>query len=303
MAGLQLKELEDLYDKKISGCLESARAFCEERNSHCSVTKNLPAEVLSTIFARLASICKSKVQKHSHLRWTMVTHVCRVWRNAALKEPTLWIDFTDVHPNWIREMFARSMPFDPAIRQEYKLIRRIRLRFPACNRVSRANQGVQEISVKDSFLDVLVKPAPFLEALSTGMVVEFPPNFLAGFSPRLQSLTCDGDLPLEAPWLGNLTRLVYQGSLYPTATYLSKLTFLELDWDWVDEYSRSEHNIDIILSALENMPLLQHLSLSLSSHVGDVLGSRSTPVHLPHLCHISVFLAQRVRLQYSIISK
>lgn len=54
MAGLRLKEMEDL----------------------CSITKNIH-EVLSTIFARLASICKSEDQ-HSQLRWVAATQVCRL---------------------------------------------------------------------------------------------------------------------------------------------------------------------------------------------------------------------------------
>ncbi|KAF4603682.1 hypothetical protein EYR38_004097 [Pleurotus pulmonarius] len=288
MAELQLKELEDLYDKKISEYFELARAFREERNAHCSVTRNLPAEVLSTIFAWLASICKNEVQKHSHLRWMVVTHVCRVWRNVALKEPTLWTDFTDLHPNWVREMFARSMAAPLILQYDQNINQSNPLDF-VFQHVIESPERIKELEiyVKDDFVDLLVKPAPFLEDLFTDSGVELPPNFLAGVAPRLHSLTCGEDLPLEVPWLGNLRKLVYQGRLHPTATYLSKLTFLELDWDWVDEDS-TVYNIDIILSALENMPLLQHLSLSLSSQVGDVFGSRSVPVHLPYLRDITV---------------
>ncbi|KAF9500822.1 hypothetical protein BDN71DRAFT_1439676 [Pleurotus eryngii] len=120
-------------------------------------------------------------------------------------------------PNWTCEMFARSTAAPSLI-----------LRY---NEDRDPTDGLDFIfrhviecpeRIKEPDLEIYVSVSPFLAALSVGMDVEFPLSFLAGIAPRLRSMICYGDLPLEAR-LESMTRLVYQGLLHPMATFLPKL--------------------------------------------------------------------------------
>ncbi|KAF9492186.1 hypothetical protein BDN71DRAFT_1397071, partial [Pleurotus eryngii] len=104
MTSTQSQELEDLYDAKINAHFADIRLLREQRNADCSKTKNLPPEILSTIFGTL----HRDIVQHSYQEWIAVTHVCRTWRNIALDDPLLWSDITVVPTNWIPEAFARS---------------------------------------------------------------------------------------------------------------------------------------------------------------------------------------------------
>ncbi|KAF4606075.1 hypothetical protein EYR38_000120 [Pleurotus pulmonarius] len=282
------KELEDFYDNKIAACLADVRLLRQQRNADCSKTKHLPAEVLSRIFGSLA-YCRHGYS--SPLQWIAATHVCHTWRNIALNEPSLWTDFTDVHPKWVREMFSRSKaaplvllqprPLDPP---DIAFIFDHVIEFP--ERI-----GELRMSSDQAFLDRLIQPAPFLRSLVIGEV-NFPPNFLGGFAPRLRHLVYLGNLPLEASWLENLTGLESFGGVYLEASYLSGLTSLQLGSGWSawDATSRrpTRITVDILLSALENMPLLRSLNLLLPKDVQQASSSRLAPVYLQYLVDVTI---------------
>lgn len=281
----QPHELAHLYDAQIDAHFAQIRILRERRNADCSQTRRLPQEIFSRIFGILRTSCYRS--RYPHLEWKAVTHVCRTWRNSALNEPTLWTDFIKVHPNWVREIFARSKAAP------------LRLCYRDCGYPSdvldfivealvRSPERIKELRIfeygEHSFIDRLVKPAPFLESLVVdfGTPVNLPLDFLAGVAPRLRSIKCNGNLPLEASWLASLRSLDYSGVLHIKASWLSKLTSLRLE-----RGATCSMSIDTLLSALENTPLLQCLRLVASPGTDDAPCHRSTPVHLRHLDDIT----------------
>ncbi|KAL4255126.1 hypothetical protein AB1N83_013242 [Pleurotus pulmonarius] len=213
---------QDDYDRKIDTHFAEIRLLREQRNVNCSKTKNLPSEILLMIFGLLEF--EFRGYRHSHLEWYAVTHVCRTWRDAALHKPTLWIDFTEPHPRWARELFARS--------REAPLILRLCRQSATSldfilNHIVEHPERIKTLAVssKASFkAQILNKPAPYLETLKfvPSAHVDFPPDFLGGVAPRLQSLICGtSTFPDEARWLANLRTLCW--SVHPQVSNLANL--------------------------------------------------------------------------------
>ncbi|KAG9222123.1 hypothetical protein CCMSSC00406_0009574 [Pleurotus cornucopiae] len=277
----QSQELEDLYDAKIKAHFAEIRVLREQRNADCSKTRKIPTELLATIFGALD--CDYK-------HWIVATHVCRTWRNTALNDPTLWADFTFLPRRWIPEVLARSKT----------ALLRVRHRDPQGAELTSFFDYIVEhperIKIleieRGAFVNRLTKPAPYLEYLSVDTEVPFPPDFLGGLAPRLKTIRCR-DLPPEASWLSNLTRLDCK-QVCLEAAYMSKLTSLKLGWGWapLDATGRAIEcmGIDGLLSALENIPSLQHLELCCPD--GAAPSSRPAPVHLPHLRDITLHFAE-----------
>ncbi|KAL4261748.1 F-box domain-containing protein [Pleurotus pulmonarius] len=291
MTSTRSQELEDLYDAKIDAHFAEIRLLRSQRNADCSKTKNLPPEILSTIFGML----HRDIAQHSYQKWIGVTHVCRTWRNTALDDPSLWSNITVVPSKWIPEAFARSKAAPLDLRQGGYYDAGDKLDF-IFDHVAEHPERIKRLHFHGepaAFINSLTKPAPFLEHVSTTGDVDFPPDFLGGIAPRLKSVSCGGSLPLEATWLANLTRLECQ-RVHLGAAYLSNLISLELryNWDALDAAGGvvPHINIDLLLSALQNMPLLQRLSLSLPTNFSDAPSNRSTPIHLHHLRDICVSL-------------
>lgn len=282
---------EDFYDRKIDAHFAEIRLLREQRNANCSKTKNLPPETLVMIFGFLEYQFRGGT--HPHLEWNAVTQVCRTWRNAALNEPTLWIDFTEPHPKWIHELFARSqaapliLRFDPVAQDGLEFL---------IDHVDEHPERMKslEICTKEPFSGLFNKPAPFLQALITGDDIEFPPDFLGGVAPRLEFLCSSGTLPLEASWLASVTKLDCR-RLPLGARWFRQLTSLDLSWSWVALDARSgkirRPSTEIILSALENMPLLQRLDIYFSYNMNETPCIRSKPVYLRHLNDITAYFS------------
>ncbi|KDQ31491.1 hypothetical protein PLEOSDRAFT_1096295 [Pleurotus ostreatus PC15] len=288
MSVSQSKELEDYYDNRIDACLAEARLLRQQRNADCSKTKHLPAEILSRIFGCLVYCGHSD---DFPLQWIAATHVCRTWRTIALNEPTLWADFTDVHPKWVREMFSRSQAAPLILRLSLDSAKHLGFIFEHALAYP-ARIGELRVS-QQPFMPRLTRPAPFLRALDIGDV-DIPPNFLGGVAPRLRTLNCSGNmhLPPEASWLENLTELNSLGGVNLQASYMSKLTSLCLGGDWSAWDAASGQpcrvSVDTLLSALENMPLLQSLNLLLPNDVQQASRSRLAPVYLQHLSDVTI---------------
>ncbi|KAF4606057.1 hypothetical protein EYR38_000102 [Pleurotus pulmonarius] len=282
----QSQELEDLYDAKIKAHFAEIRLLREQRNADCSKTRKIPTELLAAIFGALD--CNAS---HSYYRhWIVATHVCRTWRNAALNDPTLWADFTFLPRKWIPEVLARSKT----------ALLRVRHRDPQgaeltsfFDYIVEHPERIKRLEIeRGAFVNRLTKPAPCLEYLSVDTEVPFPPDFLGGVAPRLRTVRCR-DLPPEASWLSNVTRLGCK-QVCLEAAYMSKLTSLELSWGWapLDATGRAieRMGIDGLLSALENIPSLQHLELCCPN--GAAPSSRPAPIHLPHLRDITLHFAK-----------
>ncbi|KAG9222140.1 hypothetical protein CCMSSC00406_0009591 [Pleurotus cornucopiae] len=286
MSASRSKDLEAYYDNRINACLAEVRLLRQQRNADCSKTQHLPAEILLRIFGCLA-YCRHS--EEFPLQWIAATHVCHTWRNIALNEPTLWTDFTNVHPKWVREMFSRSKAAPLILRRPLDPVDDLDFIF---EHAIESPERIGELRVfQQSFLVRLTRPAPFLRSLAIGEV-NIPPNFLGGFAPRLRRMTCLGNLPLEASWLENLTELDSFGGLNLQASYLSKLTSLCLGSGWSAWDAASGQpcriSVDTLLSALENMPLLQFLNLLLPNDVQQASCSRLAPVYLQHLFDVTI---------------
>ncbi|KAF4593075.1 hypothetical protein EYR38_008785 [Pleurotus pulmonarius] len=213
---------------------------------------------------------------------------------TALNDPSLWIDFTNVPPKWIPEVFARSKAAPLNLRyghdSDYHIADQTSFIF---DHVVEHPERIKtlEIHNKWHFFELLTKPAPFLDSLLIDAAVTFPPDFLGGVAPRLKFVSIRGGvLPPNASWLSNVTRLTCS-RVHIKAPYLSKLTSLHLDRGWAALDARDEvvkrTSIDMLLSVLENMPLLQLLFFALPRQVDEVPSSRPTPVYLHHLRDIT----------------
>ncbi|KAI0058223.1 hypothetical protein BV25DRAFT_1784358, partial [Artomyces pyxidatus] len=75
----------------------------------------LPLEVLTRVF-RFSALLEPPIPWATNLMsglsllgWMKVTNVCRLWRQAALGEPTLWADLNlELGRKWATELLARS---------------------------------------------------------------------------------------------------------------------------------------------------------------------------------------------------
>ncbi|KAG9223959.1 hypothetical protein CCMSSC00406_0004425 [Pleurotus cornucopiae] len=288
MNPLHSQELVHHYDTKINAHFAEIRILREHRNADCSNTRKLPPEILSMIFG----ILNDQRPQYRHSKWIELTHVCRTWRNTALNDPSLWIDFVGVRPKWIPEIFARSKAAPLNLRYGHynDIPHQVSFVF---DHVAEHPERIKKLEIhsKGPFLELLNKPVPFLESLSvTTTDVTFPPDFLGGAAPRLTFVKCNGGLPPDASWLANMTSLEC-GRVHLEAPYLSKLTSLHLCRGWAALDARDgvleRVSIDMFLSVVENMPLLQLLSFVFPRWMEESPSSRSTPVHLPHLRDIT----------------
>ncbi|KZV73615.1 hypothetical protein PENSPDRAFT_732804 [Peniophora sp. CONT] len=75
------------------GFLENALSFGKRTRNGMMPACNLPAEVLSHIFALARDVWARKHaegERTYDIGWICVTHVCSFWRNVALGTPSLW---------------------------------------------------------------------------------------------------------------------------------------------------------------------------------------------------------------------
>lgn len=294
MALDQLQELENLYDTQIAVHTAEVRRLNEKRNADCSKTRKLHAEILTNIFGILQHSFESKDLWADTLSgWVKVTHVCRTWRAIALNEPTLWTDLAGAPRNWALEVFARSKAAPL----------RLRLGGPISGHHIQINDAVvastperiKYLDIYGSDIDRLIKPTPFLESLTLHDLDEFdefPFNFLGGFAPRLRSVHCEGTVRMPytgATWLANMSRLECK-SMHFGASWVLQLTTLKLLRGWVALDGAEYVSFNALLSALENLPSLQCLSLAQPKSFDDTPCTRATPVHIRHLQDITIIM-------------
>ncbi|KAF7424628.1 hypothetical protein PC9H_009936 [Pleurotus ostreatus] len=294
MATPQHQELAAIYDSEIDAHFAEILRLRKKRNADCSATRKLPPEILAQIFGIV--VYSARGVSDYPLSWVAITYVCSSWRNVALDEPSLWTDFTNVHLKWVREVFARSKAATLRVRVGgYSMDSRRRFRF-LIEDMNAAPERLKALEVESnsSFLALLNKPTPFLEALTVNAAeVTFPSDFLGGCAPRLHYVKSCASLPADASWLANLTSLECQGMLCLEATWFSHVTSLQLGvgWDGTDASTGKARpvSMDVLLTMLENMPLLERLSLSPPNNFDPAPSTRSTPVDLHHLHDITAW--------------
>ncbi|KAF4597903.1 hypothetical protein EYR38_006295 [Pleurotus pulmonarius] len=290
------QDLEILFDTRISEHLSEVRLLREQRNAGCSKTRNLPTELLTKIFCILEHSARDPWCDYLS-EWVGVTHVCRTWRTAALDEPRLWANLVLAPLKWVPELLARSksaplgLRFGDGARSVPVLAQIFDTAVASPERIA-----YLEIDSHIPLLSYFTRPAPLLELLEIRANDAFPPDFLGGWAPRLRHVKSSRALPLQAGWLDGVVRLECE-QVHFEAPWLAQLTTLELSegWDALDAASGvvQRLNVDTLLSALENMPLLQRLSLAPPHSFDAAPCTRATPLHLPHLHSITVTLGDK----------
>lgn len=301
MATPQPQELAAIYDSEIDAHFAEILRLRKKRNADCSATRKLPAEILAQIFDIV--VYSTRGVSGYPLSWVAITYVCSSWRNVALDEPTLWTDFTNVHLKWVREVFARSKAATLRVRVGgYGVEARRRHRF-LLEAVTEAPERLKALEVQSnsSFLALLTEPTPFLESLLVNAAeVTFPSDFLGGCAPRLHYVKSRASLPADASWLANLTSLECHGMLRLEATWFSHVTSLQLGvgWDGMDASTGKVRpvSMDVLLTVLESMPLLECLSLSPPNNFDLAPSTRFIPVDLHHLHEITAWFGSEPNL-------
>ena len=279
------------------------------RRNNFSLIGKLPPEVLSCIFSFHAinqpipsdpiynpndPFPSSPSPTRVGLGWITVTHVCRLWRQVALSDPSLWRTIVfDLGAEWAEEMLARSkaalifyrrdLSFQPRISRERTLDDEVTLR----KHLSHVRQLV--LSGNPEFLEPAVRalttPAPHLESLELlrnapqfrELCITLPPDMFAHKAPKLRHVTLFG---CAVPWDSSLFR---------------DLTHLDIRVPPVVPFPRSAPaartdllaipSLDRLLSILDAMPLLQVLSLGNCLPRPD---STSRLVSLRHMTKLSL---------------
>ncbi|KAF5342425.1 hypothetical protein D9611_001242 [Ephemerocybe angulata] len=247
--------------KKIVERLEEldreAQALKSCNNSIAPINR-LPPEVLSNIlqFSYVAAQPDEEVRDYydgPNFTWIWVTHVCRRWREVALRCSTLWsesLSFTK--PEFARAAINRSRDAPLEITYQNKPNESIDSLREALSQIHRIrsvniyhNGDFSQLRLKHLFeLNGWSGTAPILETLrlSTGPVVDMPEVLLKGGAPALKELSIGGVslkswsyIPL-GPALVHLDLSNAPGTPRPA---------------WID-----------FLEALRRMPQLKRLSLS-----------------------------------------
>ncbi|TFK67960.1 hypothetical protein BDN72DRAFT_960636 [Pluteus cervinus] len=236
---------------------------------------HLPPELLTEIFLhirRLRTDHRFFRRVRDRPSWTVVTGVCRLWRNVALRSPSLWSYISSSYPSPILErwlllskpapltidLYLYSKPVPPFLAEVVSRIRHLNVRLPG--------QAWQE------FRSSLSDSAPLLESLSVSLSDNYtskePKNLdslFGGTTPPLRHFSVDGcEVDLTSSFFSNLTVLEMRNPKPPFST--SKL-----------------------LSALRKLPLLISLQLSTTfqpANVGTALEIGT--VNLPSLALLSL---------------
>ena len=166
----------------------------------------LTDEIIANVFLYLA--CDSTLNpfsKSTSWPWTIVTHVCRLWRDIALDYPILWVQIE--HRlygcrKWVLPFLQRSRTSGLYVRIElpYDL--------SSIDEESRALLGelsrIRKLSITPAFFDrelwlqmvsgFLSKQAPILESLEifNGRQIQLPPSCFCGVAPDLRTLALQG---------------------------------------------------------------------------------------------------------------
>ncbi|KAF4597897.1 hypothetical protein AB1N83_011764 [Pleurotus pulmonarius] len=252
----------------------------------------------SQISHHLAENIQSGIQTGIPCLRVKVAQVCRTWRSFALNEPRLWGNLIDVPLRSLAEVFSRSNSAPLRLRVYDDSPDQTLLAAVSPERIEHL-----EICCHSKLSSWFTKPTPILKSLEMRSEAEFPPDFLGGSAPRLRYVKSSRALPLEASWLANVVRLECQKVHFESA-WLSRLTSLELTegWDTLDAATGAVQRLDVdtLLSALENMPLLQRLSFGPPRSFIPLPCSRATPVHFHDLRDITVKLGDRCEVMATI---
>ncbi|KAJ3546001.1 hypothetical protein NMY22_g2215 [Coprinellus aureogranulatus] len=211
------------------------------RNATMPINR-LPPEILSQVFLDVQKE-EARVEAAS---WVAVTHVCRHWRDIALRCTTLWTHLAFPQPDFTELMLSRSGSAPLHIEAEDSAFgdgRSLDILRKVLSQVARIHTISLEAE-ENEVADVLppsLSGAPILERLVLrGNDWDLPSTFFDGVPPRLSELELEG--------------CKLSGSTIWASATLIRLTII----CWSEEHRPS---VQDFLDALKRMPLLEFLQL------------------------------------------
>ena len=245
----------------------------------------LPPEVLSRIFHFLSLKEPSKVfRKTRALGWILATHVCRLWRQVAIGDSSLWAQISGVPANreLVSEMLARARnaPLDINIYLGGAPDPEVLLMFPP--HLSHTRElYLSELDWRhlDSVQRICSQEVPALEHFKLEASLNYP-------QLQLVFLGLDGTTLFkgQAPKLRTISlfHLLIPWSFIPRG----QLTQLEIYLD--DEVLGSDVGSDLnqLIDLLVNCPELEVLILDSCLYPQPTHFPYGRAIHLPHLSRL-----------------
>ncbi|THH30063.1 hypothetical protein EUX98_g4121 [Antrodiella citrinella] len=246
--GTASTETQVVYTNATNQIVESARSL-----NASSPLLQLPTELLLQIVHSYIALGRNRTQKQLSARyysWLGITHVCHRLRVVALADPTLWTRISVIHPEFLREVLARSQGM------------------PLTYELGHMSQGESTLSAVNMMLGSLDRVESLKYLYSSNHYGKFPE--FTSHAPKLRSLevrnaeqvhprTATVKAPLffkdcELPILEKL-----DVALLPFASvqamFRPSLKFLSISTSTVPGIS------SILINALKDMPLLETLDL------------------------------------------
>ncbi|THH05579.1 hypothetical protein EW146_g9867 [Bondarzewia mesenterica] len=268
----------------------------------------LPVETLSHIFSVLtimSPVLVGRAHGYSNLGWIVVTHVCRHWRQVALRNPLLWTEIDTsligrARMEIMAEFFSRSQ------RAPVNLFHRFPIGDSSIDvtpsldeQLLLLSEHLSHVKVLDlscvpgsleMVADRLRAPAPLLESLT--LQTYLPRDTVPGFKVPVFALgLSSGDAP-------KLRSAHLDGLLFPWACDAMKfLTRLNIQLPYPSPYDPADTALpsyEQLLAAIESMPHLKVLLLSncLPLHPSEESvppdAFRGRVIHLPRLATLSL---------------
>lgn len=243
----------------------------------------LPLELFQRCFSMLAQDDPPRMTRAGikYLGWITVCHVCRSWREAAMKLSPLWTRPTlELGPRWFTEMVRRAGSAPLIVRYTRPYLPRSKQTNPFSHPLVRATvvehlYHLKELFISDShaamkyagLLDALILPAHTLttielHAFGAPTPCALPANFLGQAAPCLRNISLHG---ITGQW---------GVALRPFRD------LLQLDITDVGSSLTSHDDLFDILDASPWLEQLCLLGVTISLPVSVVYSRR---LHLPHL--------------------
>ncbi|KZV67971.1 hypothetical protein PENSPDRAFT_687651 [Peniophora sp. CONT] len=270
------------------------------RNS-CVGTGRLPAEVLVSIFLFVRATWPPRITRfdgvpHFHSGWMAVTHVCTIWRLAALAAPGLWAKHANVLNTPLRYLpiiLSRSRNCPLEIEIDLLAITNDdadgNASLARANAINRAQDWVcQSVCLRTACLKLYGYNVSLLEKLAS-----LVPHLRHLRVLRLiseEDVLCP-ELPQPLASLSNITELTLMDYCLPwdSPIFSSQLTYLSLSVsDRALERQRRVPSCNQLQTLLNNAYSLQALELDDFIPTGPI-----TEVHLPQILRIFLFRLRR----------
>ena len=207
-------------DKEVEAARQLLRSLLTRRNALASISL-LPPEILARVFHFLALEEEPPCSRGQNLGWIRATHVCRIWRQVALGDASLWarIAGSPTNTELISEMLvrARNAPLDVDI--DLRRASDPEVLDVFCPHISHTRElRLHGLSTpySDSLRGIYSLEAPALEHFQLGVSITSPITIrnpggkalFKGLAPRLRTFSL---FQVFVPWSliprGQLTQL------------------------------------------------------------------------------------------------